>query len=259
MTILYHILLNLILFSTIYPLAFWITPLEPPVYPFHKYHLRITNFSSGIAVLILLFMPLSATAKGLLVIWKIVLAGVSVFYWKKRQVNYWAVTMPYILGLAVSARLHNEFFLSQPHLFLIAVLSAFLFCTIFFINHLCVWNIMQGQKSFALVKIMLKLYLGFLVLRLGWDSYYFMVKGVVNFTWYKQPPINPATEPGTALPLMGVLLAVILPSVAASFLHRNLSNNSFPWALGFLLPVLLITLIGEIVLRVVWNQYGILF
>ena len=230
---------------------------NPPEYPFHKYHLRITNFLSGIAVITLLFMPIAAESKWMLVIWKISLFGVSIYYWKKRQVSYWAVTLPFVLGLITFARILGEFFIADQLLYILSVLSGFILCTIFFINHLCVWNIIYKEKSFDLLKKFIVLYSVLLLIRLGWDCYALSMRHVCQYTVYMESFGSLLIKQKNWLPFLGVLFVAVLPLISVAFFRRNSENNTYGWALGFMLPVLMATIAGEICLKMVWHKYGI--
>jgi len=129
------ILLSGFLFSSIYPLCFWLHAFTPLREKFHKYHLRLTNFISGIVVVIAIFMDLPVSLKIFILVWKIVLLNISLLYWKKKYPNLFIMSIPCIIGITAFFFIHDNCIISSSAVLVLELLLGSAFCFfVFYIN-----------------------------------------------------------------------------------------------------------------------------
>ena len=93
-----------------YPLCFLIHAKSPLKQGFHRFHLGMPLVLGGVTSAILLAGDISFFTKGVLILWLLTLAFVTLFYWKKEYPRAFVAAIPSFFGLFAFVSTELEFF-----------------------------------------------------------------------------------------------------------------------------------------------------
>jgi len=122
-----------LIFGVLYPLRFWIRIKTPVKDSFRKFHLGLPNTVGGITVVLLMFMNIPLSTKGIVLLWKAVLVIISRYSWKKEYPDARLMSIPPLMGMYAFVKVQNGLIGDDPALIVTEILGGVILCCIVFI------------------------------------------------------------------------------------------------------------------------------
>lgn len=247
------IVLTALLFSTTYPLCFWISHKDPLKNNFHRFHLGLPTFVAG-AVMAGHYLAdgFSWDADWLLLIWTLVLLGVTAFSWEKQFPNTILVTLPSVFGVMILLYMTEGF----SSAFFISLLAGLILSSATYAMNLGHWYLNVHGLPIRHLERSVNVLGVFLILRVAWD-FFFLLTGK---TGYQGDIIALYRFLGTMegfLLNMALLLGTLFPLVSLYFVRGTLQVKSTQSATGILYVVLSAVLLGDLTYKYYLIRYGI--
>ena len=249
-------ILTCLLFASIYPLCFWISFSEPLKNNFHRFHLGISVFVGGIAVIALFLEPLSSVAKNLLLVWVLLLTSFSYLYWKKDYPNPFFLSLPCGLGMIVFAEIYQEFISPDKIQIMVSLLGGFILCTSIYAMNLGHWYLnVHGLPIRHLVRTVNVLGV-LLLIRLIGDVYGLFIHELF-FNGDLVPLYVFMGRMDGFLLWPALFFGTLFPFISLYFVQGTLKVKSTQSATGILYVILIAVLIGDLTYKYYLLKYGI--
>jgi len=238
-------LLTMYVFSLLFPLCLWNNVKTPVPSPYHKYHLRITNIISGIAVVCLMFLDIAFSTKMVILFWKANLLGISRFYWKKPYPRMAVMSLPALFGTVGLFLLYREWGLDAGLGLIAGLLSGLLLCYSVYTMYLGHWYLNVPGLPILHLKTAVKTFAIVIVVRL----IYLVLSLCISSVWVRGEPVSATSFLMTLdgfLLFVPVFFGVLLPLVSLYFVWGTLEVKSTQSATGILYVILIAVLLGQV-------------
>ena len=250
-------LLTSIIFCALYPLSFWISRKDPLKHQFHHFHLGLPTIILGVTLPFLWMSAPTNLLKGFAVVWFLLLAALSAYYWTKEYPHAWALILPSLLGLFVFIAFQSFYTQTIDRVAAIMGVLAGLVLTLsiytmnlghFYLNvhGLPVSHLMRATYVFWY----------FTGLRLIADIVQ-LIFGKVMYGGEMISLLSFVIKIDGFLLLIGIFFGTLFPFVALFFANETLKLKNTQASTGILYVILTGVLIGDIACKYYYLKFGI--
>lgn len=251
-------LLTALLFSTIYPLCFWVSVDNPLKNNFHRFHLGVACVAAGLSALTFYFSPIAGFEhKVFLFLWALILLCTSGYYYQKPAVNPSVMSLPCLLGILVTLQILRTWSFLNFWSIALILLGGIIFCASLFAMNLGHWYLNVPGLPLSHLRRAVYILWGAVVLRALIDGYLLftsviLVQGeVVSILMFLR------TIEGFMLTI-GMLFGTIFPAICLYFVKGTLDVKSTQSATGILYAILCAVVIGDITYKYYFLKYGVI-
>jgi len=249
-------LLTALIFSSVYPLCFWISARDPLKNNFHRFHLGLPNFVGGIAVVGLLFFNVSLTIKILAILWKIYFLFVSRQHWRKETMDVKKLTLPCLLGILVFIQVQGKLIGSGLDKAFGSVLAGAILCVSMYAMNLGHWYLnVHGLPLSHLVRTVY-VFWALVAIRFLWDVFILLTVRVVHFGDSIPLYVFVQRLDGCLL-LIGILFGTLLPGILLYYVRGTLQVKSTQSATGILYVILTSVFMGDLAYKYYLIKFGL--
>jgi len=249
-------ILTALIFSAVYPLCFWISANDPIKNKFHRFHLGLPNCVGGLAVVLLLFMPVSLVIKILAVLWKIFFFYISRGHWRKETIDVRKVTLPCVLGIVIFLLVQNELIGPGIEKGILGILAGGILCASIYAMNLGHWYLnVHGLPIHHLMRSVYVFWV-LLALRFIWDLYVMGTHWTIHAGDHIPLYRFALTLDGFLL-LTGIFFGTFLPILLLYFVRGTLLVKSTQSATGILYVILIAIFMGDLAYKYYLMKYGI--
>lgn len=251
-------LLTALLFSTIYPLCFWISVDNPLKNHFHRFHLGVACVVAGLSSLIFYFSPTAIFEhKIYLALWALILLLVSGYYYQKPIVNPIVITLPCLLGLLVIIQILETWTFLNFWSVTLTLLGGIIFCASLFAMNLGHWYL--NVPGLPLSHLQRTVYIFWLAVALrALIDGYSLLTTVIFFQGEMVSMLNFLQTIEGFMLIIGMLFGTLFPLICLYFVKGTLDVKSTQSATGILYAILCAVVIGDITYKYYFLKYGVL-
>lgn len=244
--------------AAIYPLCFWISAKEPLKQNFHHFHLGMPLVVGGVCLPFLLQRDLLPLTDTLLIIWIVVFAGVTLYYWKKESPNLIAVGAVVFLGIWTFCSVQVDLLGATVGFDenIVSLLAACILCASLYAMNLGHWYLnvhglpiqhLSSACYILWILIVARILLNVSELFLGKVSYGGDQISLWSFT----------TKMDGFLLWIGVFFGLILPFISMFFVNEILKLKNTQATTGILYVILCSILIGDLTYKYYFLKFGV--
>jgi len=158
-----------ILLGSLFPLFLWTSITEHMDLKLHRFTLTASSLSTIIGVLLFWVSYTDRHVQLSAVVWMITLLTVTWYYWNRRYVQAWVVTIPSFLGLIVYTQM-TELLIAPNYLLVVtSILGGLILCGSIFSVVLGQQLMSKASSSLYSMNRLMKCNLLFLTVRMLWD------------------------------------------------------------------------------------------
>ena len=240
-----------------YPLSFLIHAKSPLKQGFHRFHLGMPLVLGGMTSAFLLAGDISSFTKGVLILWLLTLAFVTLFYWKKESPPALVAAIPSLSGLFAFTSIQLEFFNDFPlEKSVVNILAGLILCAT--LHAMTLGHHYLNVKGLPLKHLkdadnVLWVLLG---LRLLWDIYN-LIFGKTVYGGDIMPLIQFSMKLDGFLLWIGIFFGTLLPFMALFFVREILKFKNTQSATGLLYVVLCSVLMGDLAYKYYLVKFGV--
>ncbi len=247
-----------LLFGAIYPLCFWLVGPQAIQDSFRKFNLGMTNFVSGLGVVVLFFLNVPLEIKLAVLGWKIFLLSVSSYLWKKPKMNLWLMTAPCLVGI-YTAQIVIRQFSGERYDFLAmsaVILGGAILCLSLFVMILGHWYLNVSGLPISYLTRASKVFWAFLCARVIWDTIAsvtqhvnFMGDSILLFQFFGHVE-------GFFLSV-AIFFGAVLPALLMYFVMETIKVKSTQSATGMLYVILIAVLMGDLAYKYYFFKFNL--
>ena len=250
--------LSFIMVGSLFPLFLWIivsVKIDPG---FHRFTLGLSSLIGGFGVIFFWFMDVELRVQLLAIVWLISLLTVTWFYWGRRNVQVWVVTIPSLLGVIVYSQMES-LLISPGYLLLVtSILGGLILCGSIFSVLLGHSYFKMANLSIGLLMRAVKCLLVFLILRILWDiPYLFMTE--VDLADYVVPAVEFIQSFNGFFLFIALFFGTALPLILCVLTLRTVSIHSARSAMGLLYVLLISVIIGDLFYKYYAIHFSLFF
>ncbi len=251
-------LLTALLFSTIYPLCFWINADKPLKNNFHRFHLGVACVVAGLSALTFYFSPLAIFEhKIYLALWAVILLMISGYYYQKPAVHPFVITLPCLLGLLVTIQILATWRFLNFWSVALTLLGGIIFCASLFTMNLGHWYLNVPGLPLSHLKRAVYIFWAAVALRALIDGY-LLLTTVVFFEGEMVSMLTFLKTIEGFMLTIGMLFGTIFPMICLYFVKGTLDVKSTQSATGILYAILCAVVIGDITYKYYFLKYGVI-
>ncbi|MCB9757809.1 MAG: hypothetical protein H6753_05230 [Candidatus Omnitrophica bacterium] len=251
-------LLTALLFSTMYPLSFWISADNPLKNNFHRFHLGVACVVAGLCALIFYFSPIAIfTHKISLIVWAVLLLFAAGYYYQKPAVNPTVITFSCLLGIIVTFQILNTWAIFNYWSSGLILLGGIIFCAALFAMNLGHWYLNVSGLPLSHLRRAVYIFWAAVALRALIDGYILLTTVV----FYHGEVVSLLTFLRTIegfMLIIGILFGTIFPLICLYFVKGTLDVKSTQSATGILYAILCAVVIGDITYKYYFLKYGVI-
>ena len=245
-----------LVFSSLYPLCFWLVYGHPIDTSFRKFNIGITNFIGGLTLVAVLCINFSLTIKIAVLIWKCSLLLISAYSWKKEKINTGLITLPSILGVIAFTLFYKQFITVSPKVIIVTTLGGLVLCASLFTMILGHWYLNVHGLPIKYLERSTYAFWFLLGLRGLWNCYALLTQKIIHagdlILLY-----NFVARTDGFLLLVPIFFGTLLPIALIYFVVETLKAKSTQSATGILYVIVIMVLMGDLAYKYYLLKFGI--
>jgi hypothetical protein len=207
--------------------------------------LAIANLTAGIAVVSLFFLDIRWGTKLFLIIWNLLLSGLTCFYWEKESPNPRMLTISSLMGIGAFLRVQAEWVNPHWDAALMSILGGLILTASIFAMNLGHFYLNVHGLPICYLRRAVHVFGAALMLRTMLDAYFLMTHQVV-YLGDTIPLYLFIQRLDGFLILIALLFGTVFPLFSLIFVYGTLKVKSTQSATGILYAILCAVMIGDI-------------
>ena len=249
-------LLSSLIFTSIYPLCFWISYKEPLKNGFHRFHLGLPTIVGGITLAFILPMNFSDFLKIQIFVWETILLIVCLYYWKKDYPHCLVVTLPSLFGILIFLQFQSLWLKTTFESIFISILSGTIFCSALYAMNLGHWYLNVHGLPINHLRRAASVFWILVTARFLWDLIYIFTRKI----WFAEEEIAVYKflfSLDGFLANLGILFGTLFPLISLYFVKETIKLKNTQASTGILYVILCAVIIGEMTYRYYLLKMGV--
>ena len=243
-------------YASVYPLFFWITPLQKIDQGFYRFNLGKCCIIGSLGTLAYYFIATDYFSEIILLVWLFLLGSITAFYWNRKIIHNSIITLISFLGIIallniLSHFMDNLYFQASFAVFIGSLITA----GVFFSMILGHWYLNVIALPISLLKKSTTALSVALAIRIIWDVFFMTSNVYVDSYGITKNSWSFLFDFDGILLLVALFMGNIFPVLINYFVWRTLKIQATQSATGLLYVSIISILFGDIIFKFYLLQY----
>ena len=245
-------------YASIYPIYFWIVPLQKIDQGFYRFNLGKCCIVGSLGAIAYHFIAVDYFTEIMLLVWLLLLGTLTAYYWNRNQIHNIIITTISLLGCFTLLNImrylvHSDIYLQAS---VSIMIGSMITAGVFFAMILGHWYLNVIALPISLLKKATMLLWILLIIRIFWDLYYLSYNQYVDPYGISKNTWSFIFEFDGLLILVALFMGNIFPILINYFVWRTLKLQATQSATGLLYVSIISILFGDIIFKYYLLQYG---
>ena len=243
-------------YASVYPLFFWITPLQKIDQGFYRFNLGKCCIIGSLGTLAYYFIATDYFSEIILLVWLFLLASITAFYWNRKIIHNSIITLISFLGIIALLNILSHF---MDDLYFQAsfavIIGSLITAGVFFSMILGHWYLNVIALPISLLKKSTIVLSVALVIRIIWDVFFMTSNQYVDSYGITKNSWSFLFDFDGILLLVALFMGNIFPVLINYFVWSTLKIQATQSATGLLYVSIISILFGDIIFKFYLLQY----
>ena len=243
-------------YASVYPLFFWITPLQKIDQGFYRFNLGKCCIIGSLGTLAYYFIATDYFSEIILLVWLFLLGSITAFYWNRKIIHNSIITLISFLGIIALLNILSHFINDLYFQASFAVIIGSLITAgVFFSMILGHWYLNVIALPISLLKKSTIALSVALLIRIIWDVFFMTSNVYVDSYGITKNSWSLLFDFDGILLLVALFMGNIFPVLINYFVWRTLKIQATQSATGLLYVSIISKLFGDIIFKFYLLQY----
>ena len=243
-------------YASVYPLFFWITPLQKIDQGFYRFNLGKCCIIGSLGTLAYYFIATDYFSEIILLVWLFLLGSITAFYWNRKIIHNSIITLISFLGIIALLNILSHFINDLYFQASFAVIIGSLITAgVFFSMILGHWYLNVIALPISLLKKSTIALSVALLIRIIWDVFFMTSNVYVDSYGITKNSWSLLFDFDGILLLVALFMGNIFPVLINYFVWRTLKIQATQSATGLLYVSIISILFGDIIFKFYLLQY----
>ena len=243
-------------YASVYPLFFWITPLQKIDQGFYRFNLGKCCIIGSLGTLAYYFIATDYFSEIILLVWLFLLGSITAFYWNRKIIHNSIITLVSLLGIIALLNILSHF---MDDLYFQAsfavIIGSLITAGVFFSMILGHWYLNVIALPISLLKKSTIALSAALVIRIIWDVFFMTSNLYVDSYGITKNSWSFLFDFDGILLLVALFMGNIFPVLINYFVWSTLKIQATQSATGLLYVSIISILFGDIIFKFYLLQY----
>jgi len=243
-------------YASVYPLFFWITPLQKIDQGFYRFNLGKCCIIGSLGTLAYYFIATDYFTEIILLLWLFLLGSITAFYWNRKIIHNSIITLISFLGIIALLNILSHF---MDNLYFQAsfavIIGSLITAGVFFSMILGHWYLNVIALPISLLKKSTTALSVALAIRIIWDVFFMTSNVYVDSYGITKNSWSFLFDFDGILLLVALFMGNIFPVLINYFVWRTLKIQATQSATGLLYVSIISILFGDIIFKFYLLQY----
>ena len=243
-------------YASVYPLFFWITPLQKIDQGFYRFNLGKCCIIGSLGTLAYYFIATDYFSEIILLVWLFLLGSITAFYWNRKIIHNSIITLISFLGIIALLNILSHF---MDDLYFQAsfavIIGSLITAGVFFSMILGHWYLNVIALPISLLKKSTIALSAALVIRIIWDVFFMTSNVYVDSYGITKNSWSFLFDFDGILLLVALFMGNIFPVLINYFVWSTLKIQATQSATGLLYVSIISILFGDIIFKFYLLQY----
>ena len=243
-------------YASVYPLFFWITPLQKIDQGFYRFNLGKCCIIGSLGTLAYYFIATDYFSEIILLVWLFLLGSITAFYWNRKIIHNSIITLISFLGIIALLNILSHF---MDDLYFQAsfavIIGSLITAGVFFSMILGHWYLNVIALPISLLKKSTITLSAALVIRIIWDVFFMTSNVYVDSYGITKNSWSFLFDFDGILLLVALFMGNIFPVLINYFVWSTLKIQATQSATGLLYVSIISILFGDIIFKFYLLQY----
>ena len=243
-------------YASVYPLFFWITPLQKIDQGFYRFNLGKCCIIGSLGTLAYYFIATDYFSEIILLVWLFLLGSITAFYWNRKIIHNSIITLISFLGIIALLNILSHF---MDNLYFQAsfavIIGSLITAGVFFSMILGHWYLNVIALPISLLKKSTIALSAALVIRIIWDVFFMTSNLYVDSYGITKNSWSFLFDFDGILLLVALFMGNIFPVLINYFVWSTLKIQATQSATGLLYVSIISILFGDIIFKFYLLQY----
>ena len=254
LTVLLTFLLSL--FGALSPLFLWIIDREKEKIKLHRFILGLSLASSIITIFLVFSLKISQISIITIFIWIILLATVTLYYWRKSIYSTIIISIPSIAGIFLIYNLASQLISPSPSNIFIILIGGLILSGSLFAMILGHWYLNVVNLPIGILRNATRLIMSLLIFRLIWNAFSIFTQKIMYDGFFLPLTEFVVTIDGIFL-WVAILFGTMLPLILTFLALRTIDIHSTQSATGLLYVLVISVIMGDLFFKYYMIRYGL--
>ena len=243
-------------YASVYPLFFWITPLQKIDQGFYRFNLGKCCIIGSLGTLAYYFIVTDYFSEIILLVWLFLLGSITAFYWNRKIIHNSIITLVSLLGIIALLNILSHFIddLYIQSSFTV-IIGSLITAGVFFSMILGHWYLNVIALPISLLKKSTIALSAALVIRIIWDVFFMTSNVYVDSYGITKNSWSFLFDFDGILLLVALFMGNIFPVLINYFVWSTLKIQATQSATGLLYVSIISILFGDIIFKFYLLQY----
>ena len=243
-------------YASVYPLFFWITPLQKIDQGFYRFNLGKCCIIGSLGTLAYYFIATDYFSEIILLVWLFLLGSITAFYWNRKIIHNSIITLISLLGIIALLNILSHFIddLYIQSSFAV-IIGSLITAGVFFSMILGHWYLNVIALPISLLKKSTIALSAALVIRIIWDVFFMTSNLYVDSYGITKNSWSFLFDFDGILLLVALFMGNIFPVLINYFVWSTLKIQATQSATGLLYVSIISILFGDIIFKFYLLQY----
>ena len=243
-------------YASVYPLFFWITPLQKIDQGFYRFNLGKCCIIGSLGTLAYYFIATDYFSEIILLVWLFLLGSITAFYWNRKIIHNSIITLISLLGIIALLNILSHFIddLYIQSSFAV-IIGSLITAGVFFSMILGHWYLNVIALPISLLKKSTIALSAALVIRIIWDVFFMISNVYVDSYGITKNSWSFLFDFDGILLLVALFMGNIFPVLINYFVWSTLKIQATQSATGLLYVSIISILFGDIIFKFYLLQY----
>ena len=243
-------------YASVYPLFFWITPLQKIDQGFYRFNLGKCCIIGSLGTLAYYFIATDYFSEIILLVWLFLLGSITAFYWNRKIIHNSIITLISLLGiialLNILSHFMNDLYFQASFA---VIIGSLITAGVFFSMILGHWYLNVIALPISLLKKSTIALSAALVIRIIWDVFFMTSNLYVDSYGITKNSWSFLFDFDGILLLVALFMGNIFPVLINYFVWSTLKIQATQSATGLLYVSIISILFGDIIFKFYLLQY----
>ena len=243
-------------YASVYPLFFWITPLQKIDQGFYRFNLGKCCIIGSLGTLAYYFIATDYFSEIILLVWLFLLGSITAFYWNRKIIHNSIITLISFLGIIALLNILSHF-INDIHFqaSFAVIIGSLITAGVFFSMSLGHWYLNVIALPISLLKKSTTAISAALAIRIIWDVFFMTSNVYVDSYGITKNSWSFLFDFDGILLLVALFMGNIFPVLINYFVWSTLKIQATQSATGLLYVSIISILFGDIIFKFYLLQY----
>ena len=243
-------------YASVYPLFFWITPLQKIDQGFYRFNLGKCCIIGSLGTLAYYFIATDYFSEIILLVWLFLLGSITAFYWNRKIIHNSIITLISFLGIIALLNILSHF-INDLHFqaSFAVIIGSLITAGVFFSMILGHWYLNVIALPISLLKKSTTALSAALAIRIIWDVFFMTSNVYVDSYGITKNSWSFLFDFDGILLLVALFMGNIFPVLINYFVWSTLKIQATQSATGLLYVSIISILFGDIIFKFYLLQY----